>query len=451
MTTAGFECWNGGAPGQQVKGRRRQRVLVGAAVERVRPSAARAPRRTPCRRSCWSPSGRWYRRPSARCRSPPTGFADRWPSGIGEQDVGGLDVAVQQVALVRVVERLGDRGDDLGDLVAPACPSRYASRSRLRRVGAVDVVHRDPQLTVELAAVVHADDVRVPQRRRRCRPRGGTARGTHRRPTPRRAGPSARPGGAVAGVAPGRPRPCRPSRAAARWCSRRTSPPRPTAWANSSRADAHRSRISASSPAARDTQISIIPASRSGSVSSVSRWSTSPGSSTRVAARTAEALLAGVRRVHARALAAPTAASRRRRPGPRRRSRRPTPENSRAVDDGRRGEPLEVQFDVVATDQRRPHGGQHRARARTRTPSCRRGSRRAGRRPSAGRTRRRCGSRCGRRSAPPRRGTAGCRGCGRRRPSTSRRRGARACASIGRIGVMPMPPAMNRNRWAGEP
>ena len=33
------------------------------------------------------------------------------------------------------------------------------------RVGALDVVHRDPELTVEFAAIVDADDVRVPQRR----------------------------------------------------------------------------------------------------------------------------------------------------------------------------------------------------------------------------------------------------------------------------------------------
>ena len=32
------------------------------------------------------------------------------------------------------------------------------------RVGALDVVHRDPEVTVELAAVVHRDDVGMPQR-----------------------------------------------------------------------------------------------------------------------------------------------------------------------------------------------------------------------------------------------------------------------------------------------
>jgi hypothetical protein len=34
------------------------------------------------------------------------------------------------------------------------------------RVGTVDVVHRDPQLAVDIAAVVHLDDVRMPQRGR---------------------------------------------------------------------------------------------------------------------------------------------------------------------------------------------------------------------------------------------------------------------------------------------
>src|SRR5271168_1852694 len=38
------------------------------------------------------------------------------------------------------------------------------SSPRLCAVRAVDVVHRDPEVTIELAAIVHRHDVRVPQR-----------------------------------------------------------------------------------------------------------------------------------------------------------------------------------------------------------------------------------------------------------------------------------------------
>ena len=83
--------------------------------------------------------------------------------GVGEQDVGGLDVAVQQPAVVRVVERARDGGDDGAD-VLDGHPLAVALLDQVRRVGALDVVHRDPQLALELAAVVHRDDVRMPQR-----------------------------------------------------------------------------------------------------------------------------------------------------------------------------------------------------------------------------------------------------------------------------------------------
>ena len=86
-------------------------------------------------------------------------------SRVGQQDVGGLDVAVQQVALVRVVQRLGDGDHDLGDL-GLGHPVRVALPQQPRRVGAVDIVHRDPELALEVAAIVHTDDVRMPQRGR---------------------------------------------------------------------------------------------------------------------------------------------------------------------------------------------------------------------------------------------------------------------------------------------
>jgi hypothetical protein len=33
-----------------------------------------------------------------------------------QQNIGRLHIAVQQVALVRIIQRVGDGGDDLGDL-----------------------------------------------------------------------------------------------------------------------------------------------------------------------------------------------------------------------------------------------------------------------------------------------------------------------------------------------
>ncbi len=80
----------------------------------------------------------------------------------GEQDVRRLDVAVQQTTAVRVVQRVGHRTDDLHRLVA-GHPVRKAFPQHLSRVGTIDEVHRDPQLTVVLAPVVHAHDVGVPQ------------------------------------------------------------------------------------------------------------------------------------------------------------------------------------------------------------------------------------------------------------------------------------------------
>ena len=61
-----------------------------------------------------------------------------------------------------VVQRLGDRGDDLDDLLRRQT-LRVVAAQQAGGVGSRDVVHRDPELTVALAAVVHTDDVRMPQ------------------------------------------------------------------------------------------------------------------------------------------------------------------------------------------------------------------------------------------------------------------------------------------------
>lgn len=84
---------------------------------------------------------------------------------VGEQDVGGLDVAVQQATVVRVVQRTRDRLHD-GTHFVDRHALGVALLDQPRRIGALDIVHRDPQMPVEGAAVVDADDVGMPQRRR---------------------------------------------------------------------------------------------------------------------------------------------------------------------------------------------------------------------------------------------------------------------------------------------
>ncbi len=81
----------------------------------------------------------------------------------GEQDVGRFDVAVQQAPLVGVVECPGHRGDD-GAHVVYRHPVLILGFHQLSRIGALDVVHRNPQLILEVASVVHADDMRMKQR-----------------------------------------------------------------------------------------------------------------------------------------------------------------------------------------------------------------------------------------------------------------------------------------------
>ena len=148
--------------GEQVKRRRRQRVLVGAAVEvgsdqllggRVSDGAHRD-----------------------------VGLGDSADVGeltgnaevrqqdsvivlvrVGQQDVGGFDVPVQQTAGVGVVQRARDGGDDRADVLF-GHPTPELLAHQPGSIRALDVVHRDPEVAVELAAIVHRDDVRMPQR-----------------------------------------------------------------------------------------------------------------------------------------------------------------------------------------------------------------------------------------------------------------------------------------------
>ena len=59
---------------------------------------------------------------------------------------------------------LADRGHDLEDFLFRHA-LRVALAEQVAGVRSVDIVHRDPDLTVDVAAVVHPNDVRMPQRR----------------------------------------------------------------------------------------------------------------------------------------------------------------------------------------------------------------------------------------------------------------------------------------------
>ena len=83
-----------------------------------------------------------------------------------EQDVARLDVAVDQPARVGGVERTGDAADDPH---RPLGRQRTLARDQLQQIGPVDVAHRQVQRALELARLVHRDDVGVIEHRRQPR------------------------------------------------------------------------------------------------------------------------------------------------------------------------------------------------------------------------------------------------------------------------------------------
>jgi hypothetical protein len=83
-----------------------------------------------------------------------------------DQDVRGLDVAVDEAAFVRGVERVGDLGDD----ARRAHPVQPVLRRQQRaQVGAPDPAHRDEQPPVGFAGLVDRDHVRVVDRGQHAR------------------------------------------------------------------------------------------------------------------------------------------------------------------------------------------------------------------------------------------------------------------------------------------
>ena len=64
---------------------------------------------------------------------------------------------------MRVVQRVGDGGHDVSH-VGRGHAIGIALAQQPARVGALYVVHRNPDLALEFATVVHTDDVGMPQR-----------------------------------------------------------------------------------------------------------------------------------------------------------------------------------------------------------------------------------------------------------------------------------------------
>ncbi len=78
-----------------------------------------------------------------------------------DQDVGGLDIAVQDTALVRMRDRLGDPRHQPGDRRRPIAERR----EKTAQILAVDPLHAVVEHPLVLAAVQDGDDVRVVQGR----------------------------------------------------------------------------------------------------------------------------------------------------------------------------------------------------------------------------------------------------------------------------------------------
>ena len=121
-----------------------------------RPCRRRRPRRVSVRGTQRASSAPLGVSTASRARSP---RASR--SRFADQDVRGLDVAMQHAGRVGRREAVGDAREELDDLPPSACA---ALRPVLERA-AVDELRDDVLAAVVLADVVHREDVRMIQRR----------------------------------------------------------------------------------------------------------------------------------------------------------------------------------------------------------------------------------------------------------------------------------------------
>ena len=103
---------------------------------------------------------------SASARASPKS-ADAQPAFLAEQQVGRLDVAVDEAAPVRVVERAGRLEADHQRL--RRAESRVRVSSMAAQAAAAEVLGDEVRLVVVLAPVVHRQHVRVVERRGRLR------------------------------------------------------------------------------------------------------------------------------------------------------------------------------------------------------------------------------------------------------------------------------------------
>src|SRR6185369_8900691 len=78
----------------------------------------------------------------------------------GHEDVGRLDVAVDDALAVRVGQRVGDAAHDLGRLDRAGA---HALQQQVAQVLALQALHGDVDAAVGRAGVEHGDDVRVRQ------------------------------------------------------------------------------------------------------------------------------------------------------------------------------------------------------------------------------------------------------------------------------------------------
>ncbi len=71
---------------------------------------------------------------------------------------------MEQTPLMAEVERISHRCHDFTDVLF-GHTSRVALPNQSTRVSAVDIVHRDPEPTVELTTIENTDDMWVPEGR----------------------------------------------------------------------------------------------------------------------------------------------------------------------------------------------------------------------------------------------------------------------------------------------